>query len=231
MITRDIQSLGSSALVELFMLDATLLGAPTVLHFHAGTNKLNLPVIWDGVTYSPLPIEAEGFDVTVKGTLPKPTLRVANIDGLFSAEVAMYNDLVGAKLTRKRTFSKYLDAANFPGGINPDADPAQCFPDEIWFIDQKMTENKLVIEWALASPFDLEGVMLPRRQVIQNSCSWKYRGAECGYTGTSYFTTDDTATTLGNDVCGKRLSSCRARFGTSAALPFGGFPGVIRYGS
>jgi hypothetical protein len=29
-----------------------------------------------------------------------------------------------------------------------------------------------------------------------------------------------------NDVCGKRLSSCQARFGITAALPFGSFPGI-----
>lgn len=31
------------------------------------------------------------------------------------------------------------------------------------------------------------------------------------------------------DVCGKRLSSCRARFGDLADLPFGSFPGVGQY--
>jgi lambda family phage minor tail protein L len=31
------------------------------------------------------------------------------------------------------------------------------------------------------------------------------------------------------DVCGKRLSSCRARFGDNADLPFGSFPGVGQY--
>jgi len=34
----------------------------------------------------------------------------------------------------------------------------------------------------------------------------------------------------GQDVCGKRLSSCQARFGQHAELSFGGFPaaGLIR---
>ena len=31
------------------------------------------------------------------------------------------------------------------------------------------------------------------------------------------------------DVCGKRLSSCEARFGTNVDLPFGSFPGVGQY--
>ena len=28
------------------------------------------------------------------------------------------------------------------------------------------------------------------------------------------------------DVCGKRISSCKARFGDTAVLPFGSFPGA-----
>jgi lambda family phage minor tail protein L len=48
----------------------------------------------------------------------------------------------------------------------------------------------------------------------------------CSYTGTTYFDANDTpVATAGQDVCGKRLSSCQARFGTQP-LPFGGFPGV-----
>lgn len=230
MITEEIQSLSPSALVEVFTLDATMLGAVGEFHFHAGTNELRAPVVWQGITYIALPIEAEGFEASVKGVLPRPKLRIANAQSLFSAEVALYDDLVGAKLVRKRTHAKYLDAVNFTAGVNPYADVNQHYPDEVWFIDQKVSENKLAIEWALASPFDLIGVMLPRRQTIQNSCAWKYRSAECSYAGTGYFTSDDVATTVGNDVCGKRLTSCKARFGSVATLPFGGFPGVIRYG-
>ena len=32
-----------------------------------------------------------------------------------------------------------------------------------------------------------------------------------------------------DDVCGKRLSSCKARFGATNSLPFGGFPGLGGY--
>lgn len=32
-----------------------------------------------------------------------------------------------------------------------------------------------------------------------------------------------------DDVCGKRLTSCKARFGNTAELPFGGFPGLGGY--
>lgn len=229
MITQEIQSLAPSAIVELFVLDLSALGG-TIMRFHAGTNELRTPVVWQGLTYQPLPIEASGFEASSKGVLPRPVLRVANTGGVFSVEVAQYDDLIGAKIIRKRTHSKYLDAVNFSSGINPTADTGQFYPDEIWFVDQKTSENKLAIEWTLASPFDLMGIMLPRRQAIQNSCPWRYRGTECGYNDSRYFNAADQPTTAPNDVCGKRLASCQARFSPlgGGLLSFGGFPGATQ---
>lgn len=229
-ITADIQSLSPDATIELFVLDATNYVGGTISRFHCGTNALTQPIVWQGNTYSPLPIEASGFDITTTGTLPRPKIKVANIGGLFSALAAQNDDLVGCKVTRKRTFSKYLDVVNFAGGVNVLEDPNQHFPDDVWFVEQKTSENRFIVEWELASVFDLQGVMLPNRQVIQDSCPWRYRGAECGYTGTAYFDLADVPTTLAGDFCAKHLSSCKVRF-PNAELPFGGFPGAVRYDS
>jgi lambda family phage minor tail protein L len=228
MITEDIQSLSPGAIIELFVLDTSSLPDGALNYFHAGTNELRQAVVWQGNTYNPVPIEASGFDITTKGTLPRPKIKVANVNGLFSAIALETDDLIGCKITRKRTFAKYLDAVNFTGGVNPTADPNQYLPDDVWFVEQKTSENRYVVEWELSSAFDLQGIMLPYRQVIQDSCPWRYRGAECGYTGTNYFDLQDQPTTLSNDFCAKRLSSCKARFGNEQ-LPFGGFPGAVRY--
>lgn len=226
-IQDEIQLLAPSSIVELFVLDATMFKGGSIYRFHSGTSEVKSPVTWQGKVYQPLPIEAEGFDMTAGGALPRPKIRVANVEGLFSAAVAEMDDLVGCKIIRKRTMAKFLDAVNFPNG-NPHADPMQEFPDQMWFIDKKNSENKYMIEWELASAFDVQGVMLPFRQVIQNSCSWTYRGPECGYAGPAYDKDDKRTWLEGTDFCAKRLSSCRVRFGQNAVLPFGGFPGVQR---
>lgn len=225
-IRTEIQSLSPTAIIEVFTIDATSLGG-TTFNFHAGTNKLLQSLVWQGITYSPLPIEAEGFELTSKGTLPRPKIRVANTNGLFSSVAGSLSDLVGARVTRKRTFAKYLDAVNYPLG-NINADVNQYLPDELWFVEAKTVENRYIIEWELSSAFDLMGVMLPSRQVIQNSCSWKYRSAECGYMG-GYMDVNDAASSQVSDQCSKRLTSCQARFGVGI-LPFGGFPGAVRFG-
>jgi lambda family phage minor tail protein L len=196
-------------------------------YFHAGTNALRQPIVWKGVEYQPAPVEASGFEISGQGQLPRPKLRVSNYLSAITALILEFGDLAGAKVTRRRTLKKYLDAVNFSGGINPTADPDAEFPDDVFFIDRKALENRDVVEFELSSSLDLAGVRLPRRQVIQNLCAFIYRGGECGYTGTEYFNTNDQPVTLeSQDVCGKRISSCKLRFGENADLPFGGFPGA-----
>ena len=224
-IQSEIQKLATSAIVELFTIDTTKLGSG-IFHFHAGTNKLLNPVVWQGVTYFPLPIEAEGFDLTTTGALPRPKIRIANVGGVFSELAAQNNDLVGSVIIRKQTFARYLDAVNFPNG-NPDADPNQYLPDQRWFVDRKVSENRYIIEWELASAFDLSGVMLPYRQIIKNSCPWEYRGPECGWDGEPYNKADQPCA-INEDFCAKKLSSCQVRF-KEGVIPFGGFPGATRY--
>jgi lambda family phage minor tail protein L len=105
------------------------------------------------------------------------------------------------------------------------------FADDIYYVDRKSRETRDVVEFGLAASFDLEGVTLPRRQIVQNVCPWRYRGSECGYTGSNYFNANDQSVVSSiQDICGKRLASCQVRFGQNAELPFGGFPaaGLIR---
>ena len=225
-IASDLQKLAPGSLVELFELDPTTLGGE-VVRFHSGQNALLSSVVWQGETYVPFPVEASGFELSGRGTLPQPKLRVANTSGLISALCLELDDLVGATLTRRRTLVKYLDAVNFSGGVNPTADPTQALPDEIWTINRKADENKVYVDFELASAFDVAGIKLPRRQVIANVCPWQYRGGECGYAGGAVATINDVATSLtADDQCGKRLSSCKLRFGAFAELPYGGFPGA-----
>jgi len=213
-------------MVEMFELDATALGGD-VLRWHSGVNLLGHDLVWNGDTYSRFPVEASGFEKSGKGAMPRPKVRVANISGLIGAMVRDLDDLMGAKLTRRRTLTKYLDAVNFPGGVNPQADPNCAFPDEIWFVDRKAAENGVYLEFELSAAFDVRGVKLPRRQCIQNTCSWIYRSAECGYAGGPVADKSDHPTTdPALDQCGKRLASCKLRFGTYNELNFGAMPGV-----
>lgn len=223
-ITAEIQKLAPSAVIELYVLDLSIFGQGPV-RFHAGTNALLQRVVWQGHAYEAFPIQVEGFEFNGGGQVARPRLRVANVTGSITALVLSYQDLVGARITRKRTLAKYLDAVNFEGSVNPTADPLAEFADDVYSVDRKSRETREVVEFELAASFDLEGVNLPRRQIVQNVCPWSYRGAECGYTGSAYFNaSDELVSSRAQDTCGKRLASCQRRFGTNAELPFGGFP-------
>ena len=130
------------------------------------------------------------------------------------------NDLGGAEVRRIRTLKKYLDGESA-------ADPNARWPEERWFVDRKASESRDQVTFELASKFDLAGQKIPKRQVIANVCQWKYRSSECSYTGSSYFDVNgNPVSTLAEDVCGKRVASCKLRFGDTAELPFGSFPGA-----
>lgn len=223
-IQSEIQKLEPSAVIELFRLDLTRFNAG-YFYFHAGTNGLSQNIYFNGLMYYRFPIQASGFDFNGRGQLPRPKLTVSNVYGAITGLILLHQDMVGARVTRRRTLAKYLDAVNFPGGVNPTADPNAIFPDDVFYIDRKSAENRDVVEFELSSALDLYGVQLPRRQIIQNTCVWAYKSSECGYTGTNYFNENDqSVASSAQDFCGKRLSSCKKRFGDNAELPYGSFP-------
>ncbi|CAB3681923.1 hypothetical protein R8871_02559 [Paraburkholderia graminis C4D1M] len=222
------QELSPGAVIELFVIDLSRFGAPTV-YMHAGTNRIGGDVIWQGIAYQRYPVAATGFEIKGQGPLPRPRLAVSNVTGVISALCRLYGDIVGCRIIRHRTLARYLDAANFPAG-NPDADPEAFFPDDLFFVNQKTKEDQVTVEFELAVAFDVQGVQLPRRQIIRNSCPWKYRGDGCGYAGVPVADANDNPTTdAARDVCGKRLTSCKMRFGVAGWLPFGAFPGSSAY--
>ena len=173
-IITDLQKINPSAIIELFTLttDATLHGSAQTYRFHNGTSlNANGDIIWAGNQYLKMPIQAEGFAFR-KGQLPRPTLTISNALGTITAillnvnQVTTGNDLTGATVTRIRTLARYLDAANFSGGTNPlgTPDPTAEFPQEIYKIDRKSSENREIVEFELAAVFDLAGIRAPKRQ-------------------------------------------------------------------
>jgi lambda family phage minor tail protein L len=225
-IATEISKLTHDAIIELFVIDATALGG-SVMYLHAGTNQLSQPVVWQGQAYDPFPIQAEGFERNSSGPFPRPTLKVSNVYGLVGALVRDYKGLKGAKVTRRRTLAKYLDAVNFEGGVNPSADPSAHYPDDVWYIDRRAASDHSVVAFELASPMDVAGVMIPRRQVLAGVCVWAYRGPDCGYTGGAVAKEDDTPTGLmSEDACGHRPASCRLRTWPNNELPISAFLGA-----
>lgn len=217
-----------SAIMDLYIADLSAIYPDVApVYFFNGTTTEYTNVVWQGIEYTAYPITIEGFEWSGQGRMPNPKATLANINGFVTALNMEYNDLVGMKVTRKRTFLKFMDAVNFESGLNEQADPSAEFPEEIYFVDRKSLENSKIVEYELVSALDVSGVKIPKRLIIQNLCLWKYKGPECGYTGTNYFDSyGNVLLTPEGDVCGHRLSDCRNRFGVTSVLNFGGFPGA-----
>ena len=237
MLTSDFQKLSVSGLVTLYELDATKLGAG-ILRWHGHVSfedwqiidpeqtKVKSDIIWQGQTYSPISIESEGLEMRGDGKASMPRMSVANningTQGAVSALCLRYDDFAGAKLTVIHTMAKYLDAANFAKG-NPQA--SNEFKKQLWYVEQKISENSSAVSFELSNPVDFEGARIPTRE-ITSFCHWgvhgRYRGEECGYTGAAMFTADGEPTDdPSKDFCGCRLSDCRLRNNEGR---FGGFP-------
>ena len=231
--------------VRLFEVDGSAFGVAEVLRFHAyniphseeeiiaaGGDESKLPaksIWWQGEEYSAWPCQIEGIEASTDGSSPQPKLTVANLDSSITALCLAYDDLLQAKVTIHDTLAQYLDAANFAGG-NTTADPTQE-KLKVFYIDAKSGEDGETVEFTLSSPMDLQGLMIPTRQ-LHSLCTWcirnKYRtGDGCDYAGTRYFDKNNNPVSDPSlDECNGTLTACKLRFGEINELSFGGFPGT-----
>ena len=192
----ELQKINPSNIIELFELElvTAIHGADTTYRWHNGTNENgNRSIIWNSQEYARMPIQAAGFGYNGQ-QLPRPTLSISNILGTITTMLlSLPQGLEGAKITRIRTLERYLEHDNFDGGDvllenssiyfivqedgelidqesadNPHGtpDPTSSFPDEIFFIDKKISENREIVTFELAASFDLHGVRIPKRQVL-----------------------------------------------------------------
>lgn len=235
MIEQEAQKASTSALVELYQLDATALGGS--ISYFCSTAIQNSPISFDRKLYMPIPIAVKGFEVSGNGPFPRPSVSVSNIVFTLLASVLQMDDLIGAKFTRVRTFAKYLDGS-------PESDPTQYFPPEIYYVARKSLQNSIQIDFELRSIVDQENRQLPSRIATKSTCPWIYRRWDpsandwvvfdlidggCPYRGEpTYNERDERVFDPAQDKCSKRLGSCRLRFGITNRIPYGAFPGIQR---
>jgi lambda family phage minor tail protein L len=173
------RSLDPDPLITLYQLDLTPAGAASpnnILYLHDGIAQGNNQVTFGGKVYTPYPIKAEEFEWSTQGTLPRPKLSVSNVGGIASALCREYGDLVGCVLTRIQTFKRFLAG-------QPEANATQTLPIQKFVIERKTIETSSMCAFDLSIPSDAEGVTLPRRLIISNTCIWRYRGPECTHSG------------------------------------------------
>lgn len=188
------------ALITLF--DVTL-PSGTVTHFFDGlddgTNNVYFPEkeisnsVYPLNEYIAIPIAIEGIESSSSGAANRPTLSLANIpvlsrsisnnsdgaddesdilDILNSEGITNNEDLLNSKVVVRRTLFKKTYTSS---DSNPSSAPIE-FPSQTYIIDRVSAENNIIVQFELANPMDIEGVVLPNRVVVGKYCPWRYQG-------------------------------------------------------
>ena len=186
-----------------------------VFRFHNLNNLKGVTLYFNSVAYYSIPIQADGFEMTSAGNLPRPTLTITAVEGLEEPLSMMkksfieLENLVGAKVTRIRTFAKYLNQSlnDDVQGVGENEQGLAELPRDVFFIERKSLEDKNNIQFELSSILDLENLTLPARPVLSSRCPFSYRGEGCLYEYKSY----TGGPTDGDDQ--------ESNFGTSNFLP------------
>lgn len=227
------QSLTPGTLIELYVLDLTPIGVATT-YYLTPSNQPGYTISFDGHAYTYAPITLTGIERSVNGDPPNPKVFLPNVDKFAAALVSQHDDLVGAQVTRMRTYKDFLDG-------EPLEDGSAYMSRDLYTIEQKLNLNHTYGEFALRPLYALDGKFLPKRVCLKEVCTHRYRifdpvtgefdvtHATCPYAGTVFFTQSGEPTLDPSlDACGKALNDCAIRFGATEELPMQAFPGMSR---
>ena len=187
LVAKNLLDLEPTAVLEFFILEPDPATAPDgqipSIPFHGGS-IFNGNITWQGTKYIALAVETEGFEQLGDRRLPRPTIRISNNNQFVTYMLQNNNDLINARLIRKKAFVKNLDDVNFDGG-NPwnQANATAEIINEVWIVGRKRHESKIMVEFELNSPMDLESFDVNYRSVVSKYCYWQYRGEGCRYAG------------------------------------------------
>jgi lambda family phage minor tail protein L len=198
-ISNDLIDLEPTAVLEFYKLYYDTINEPDSFYpFHPCSHGIENSVILNDVSYLPIAVEVEDFETNAFNRISRPRIRISNANLNISQVLRRKNDFKYAKLERIKIFLKYIDDANFEGGINPFgvADPTAEINKDTYIISQKLQENKMLVEFELTAPFDLENFTIPGRLVLSRYCYWQYRGIGCNYFGQPVCQENDQAFTV-----------------------------------
>lgn len=226
-IARESQQIEQDAIVELYQLDLSRWGAGTLYFTPSGEGQ---SLFFDGVEYFTSVCEMSNVEYSTKGQLPQVDFKITIMDYALMAQVSHADSLVGAKLSRIRTYAKCLDNGSHGGR-------AEHWPIEQFVVSQMAEQNDLWLIYKLRVEFDQQNRKMPDKQCLR-SCTHRYRwfdkktgqfsyqGVTCPYRGDACYDAAGRPTTPENDTCSLQYKSgCKARYGNNPC-PFSGFISV-----
>lgn len=159
---------------------------------------------WYGIIYSPMAMEFEEVAESLKGDLPRVTMRLPGVSSAIRTAVNSHDGLRGAQVT-----VNVIDSSNLASAT---ADITEVFE----ILETTLTDIWVTFTLGFADPL---GRRFPRDRYTASSCRHLYKplggaGAFCKYIGSE---------PSGEDTCNHTLAACEDRNNQDR---FGGSPGV-----
>jgi len=163
----------------------------------------NEDVVFAGNTYQWFPFEISELSNSSKGEIPQWSINISNVNRAMEQYLIEYDN--------------YLKV----NGISGNEITMTCYVVNALSADTAILTEEFILtsfstssEWAsfvlgAKSPFTMR---YPRRRLIQNFCSWKFKSDKCKYSGST-------------STCDKTLTTCKA---LNNSGNFGGFFGISK---
>ena len=184
----------ASANPWLVTLDIVLAVSGTQLYFVHNTED----IVFQGRTYTAFPFQIEIPKTTAKGELPLWRLRISNVTMALQAYLEAEDGCVGSQVTVRFVNAGYL---------------TESFVDleiKLEVIASESDAQWLTFTLGMPNPMNKR---FPALRYIADHCAWKFKSAECAYTGAA---TD----------CKRNLDACRQ---LNNSRRFGGKIGMDNY--
>ena len=150
--------------------------------------------------YIAFPFELGDIKESSKGEIPSLSIKISNVTKAIQYYLEQFNGAIGSQIKIIVVNSSYLSE-----------DYSEL---ELDYEVTGASSNAQWVEFTLGIPNPLRK-RFPLHRFIAEHCNWRFKSAECAYSGVEFTT------------CDRTLKACRARDNTSR---FGGFLGLSNIG-
>lgn len=146
------QKLDYGTILELLEVDASAMGGS--IHRIVNSRTDAGAVTFEGMIFTPVPFKSEGWAWDSTGSPPRPTVTVADVDGLLLYATMAAQDYVGVPVRRWLTTTELLSTGTYRG-------------PEIWQVLRKMEADGSYLKFELGTVFDASTAQIPARVMIK----------------------------------------------------------------
>lgn len=161
----------------------------------------NEDVVFNGNTYKSAYFQITELSHGLDGDVPEISIQLSNIARTVESLLHNYD----AYLKEHGIEGNYVTAEMYI--VNLKVPDTSLLTEYLTFKSASADAEWATLKLGASSVFDMR---YPRRRLLKNFCSWKFKSTKCGYTGL-------------RQSCNKTTTACRNR-GNLAR--FGGFPGI-----